>query len=152
MEPETRDLQCKNILVVDDEPLIGIAFERELGVEGYHVDSVLSAEAALQAVREKHYDLAFIDKILPKIDGVTACLWIKKFSPGTICIFMTGVFDIYNELEEVAFVYAGGTTYGLYKPFVRHQLLDVIQRAIEDERGKQDKGSRKDALGQEVTG
>ena len=120
----------KNILVVDDEPLVGIAFQRELGMEGYQVDSVLSGAEALKAVKEKDYDLALIDKDMPLMDGVETCREINKVSPGLIMIFMTGLFDKHNIAKEREFVEAGGRTYYLYKPFAQGELLSVVQKAL----------------------
>lgn len=118
------------VLVVDDEPIVGIGFERSLGDHGYQVESVLSGEAALKAVAQQQYDVIFIDKDMPGMDGVEACREIKKISPSAICIFMTGKFDANNIIKEVEFVKAGGKTYYLYKPFAEGEVLQVLQKAL----------------------
>lgn len=120
----------ERILVVDDEALIGIAFEREFSDKGYHVDYVLSGEEALRAVKEKDYDIVFIDKNLPGMDGIETCREIKKIAPALIAIFMTGAFDKDNILKEQQFVEAGGRTFYLYKPFARGEVHEVIQQVL----------------------
>lgn len=124
-------MSAEKILVVDDEPIIGIAFQRELGEKGYDVDSVLSGEEALKAVKQKKYDIIFIDKVMPGMDGIETCRKIKYISPDSIAIFMTGLFDKENILKEAQFVAAGGRTYYLYKPFSQGELLEVIQKALD---------------------
>lgn len=125
-------MAAENILVVDDEPLIGTAFQRELGERGYQVDCVLSGEAAVEAVKQKKYHLALIDKNLSGMDGIETCRAIKKISPDSILVFMTGHFDKENTLKEQAFVAAGGRTYYLYKPFATGELQDVVQKALQE--------------------
>lgn len=122
----------ESILVVDDESIIGLTFDRALVKKGYHVDSVLSGEEALEAVKKRKYDLVFIDKMMPGMDGIETCREIKKISPDSICIFMTGLFDKENNLKEMAFVDAGGRTYYLYKPFADGEIESVIKKVISE--------------------
>lgn len=123
-------MSAENILVVDDEAIIGIGFDRTLSPKGYHVESVLSGEEALVAVQKKKFDLVFIDKTMPGMDGIATCREVKKLSPDSICIFMTGLLDKANTLQEQAFVDAGGRTYYLYKPFAAGELEEVIRKAL----------------------
>ncbi|MBF0123410.1 MAG: response regulator [Candidatus Omnitrophica bacterium] len=123
-------MATKNVLVVDDEAIIGIGFDRALTEYGYQVDSALSGAEALEAVKKKKYDLVFIDKMMPVMDGIETCRGVKKVSPDSICIFMTGLFNKENILKEMAFIEAGGRTYYLYKPFSSSELLDVAQKAL----------------------
>jgi len=122
----------ENILVVDDEALIGISFEREFSDKGFHVDCVLCGEEALRLVNLKKYDLIFIDKSLPGIDGIETCRQIKKISPDSIAIFMTGSFDKDNIIKEQEFVAAGGRTFYLYKPFAIGEVQEVVRKALNE--------------------
>ncbi len=125
-------MSIANILVVDDEPLIGLAFQRELIADGYTVDSVLNGEEALKAVRLKKYDLALIDKDMPGMDGIETCREIKKIAPESVLVFMTGLFDKHNVSKEKQFVEAGGRTYYLYKPFAQGELRAVVHKALNE--------------------
>ncbi|PIR17049.1 MAG: hypothetical protein COV46_05940 [Deltaproteobacteria bacterium CG11_big_fil_rev_8_21_14_0_20_49_13] len=127
----------ENILVVDDEPIIGTAFERELEDKGCNVDSVLSGEEALKTIRSKKYDIAFIDMVMPGMNGIEACKKLKETSPDTILIFMTGRVDkdvIYKELD---FQRAGGKVYFLYKPFLKDEIYEVIEMALAEKAKKE---------------
>ncbi len=125
-------MSAENILVVDDDAIIGITFQRELNEEGYNVDSVLNGEEALKAVKLKKYNWVFIDKVMPGMDGVETCKEIKKISPDSILIYMTGFLDKNNVLKEAEFVDAGGRVYYLYKPFAQGELLAVVQKALKE--------------------
>ncbi|MBF0494052.1 MAG: response regulator [Candidatus Omnitrophica bacterium] len=127
------DMTAKNVLVVDDEYIIGLGLQAGLGEHGYDVDYVLSGKEALMSVRQKKYDIIFIDKIMPEMDGIETCREIKKISPKSICVFMTGHFDKNSSIREADFVDAGGRTYFLYKPFAKNELKEVIQKALSDQ-------------------
>jgi CheY-like chemotaxis protein len=127
----------KRILVVDDEPIIGLAFQRELEGKGYNIDSVLSGQEAFKAVKQEKYDLVFIDKVMPGIDGIGACRKISKISPDSVLIFMTGYLDKQNILKEQEFIDAGGRSYYLYKPFSKGELLFVTQKALKEKADQQ---------------
>ena len=76
----------ENILVVDDELLVGEALKRVLMREKYNVESVLSGAAALELARQKKYDLAIIDKNMPGMNGFEATRTIMENSPVPIII------------------------------------------------------------------
>ena len=125
-------MEAARILIVDDQVTIGIAFKLELGTLGYDVDSVLCGEEAMKAVNNKKYDLALIDKDMPGMDGIETCREIKRISPDTISIFMTGLFNKENILKEAEFVAAGGRTYNLYKPFAPGEIEGVIRKVLSE--------------------
>ncbi|MBW2470454.1 MAG: response regulator [Deltaproteobacteria bacterium] len=47
------------------------------------VKTVSSAEEALDAIKEQHYDLCFLDVILPGMTGLDAMKIINELSPNT---------------------------------------------------------------------
>lgn len=120
----------ERILVVDDVEIVFSAFENELGQEGYEVDTALSGKIAVEKARSKKYDLVFIDMVMPDMDGIEACRVLKKISPDTKLVAMTG--QIYSGLanKELDFIKAGGKIYYLYKPFLTGEILDVTRKAL----------------------
>ncbi|MFO1039845.1 MAG: PAS domain S-box protein [Geminicoccaceae bacterium] len=61
------------VLVVDDEPDIGLLVADVLRRDGLTVDIVRSGRAAVERLRETHYDLVVSDLRMPDMDG--AALW-----------------------------------------------------------------------------
>ena len=118
------------ILVIDDEEIVCKGFERELGQAGYKVESALNAEEALKKVRSKKFDLIYIDYVLPGMDGVQVCREIKKISPQTEAVYMTGNYEQDSLQSEVEFLEAGGSTFSLYKPFSDGEILEVTKKAL----------------------
>ena len=127
--PENKGVR---ILVVDDDRQVHDIFALRLKDEGYRIDYVFSGEEALKVVKVERYDLVFIDKFMPGMDGIESCREIKKVSPDSILIFMTGSFDKESTIKEAQFVDAGGRTYYLYKPFAQGELQEVIKKALND--------------------
>ena len=68
------------ILVVDDEKVLvkGITFN--LKNEGYQVETGYDGEEAVELAREGNFDLIILDLMMPKIDGLQACMRIREFS------------------------------------------------------------------------
>ena len=68
------------ILVVDDEAVLvkGIRFNRQQ--EGYQVETGSDGEQAVELAREGSFDLIILDLMMPKIDGLQACMRIREFS------------------------------------------------------------------------
>ena len=68
------------ILVVDDEQVLVKGIKFNLEHEGYQVDVGCDGEQAVKLAREGRYDLILLDLMMPKIDGLQACMRIREFS------------------------------------------------------------------------
>lgn len=68
------------ILVVDDEAVIVKGLKFNLEREGYQVETGSDGEQAVELAREGGFDLILLDLMMPKIDGLQACMRIREFS------------------------------------------------------------------------
>ena len=68
------------ILVVDDEAVIVKGIKFNLEHEGYQVETGSDGEQAVEMAREGNFDLILLDLMMPKIDGLQACMRIREFS------------------------------------------------------------------------
>jgi len=87
-----------SILVVDDEETIGIGISEILRDEGFEVAYVISGLDAIEAVRERSYNLVFMDIVMPGMNGLEAFREIKKERPATRVVLFTGYF---RDAEDV---------------------------------------------------
>lgn len=116
------------ILVVDDEPVIvkGIRFNLER--EGYQVETGFDGEQAVELAREGGFDLIILDLMMPKIDGLQACMRIREFSNVPI-IMLTARSEDTDKL--IGFEY-GADDY-ITKPFnileVKARIRALLRRA-----------------------
>lgn len=68
------------ILVVDDERVIVKGIKFNLENEGYEVETGFDGEQAVAMARAGQFDLIILDLMMPKIDGLQACMRIREFS------------------------------------------------------------------------
>ena len=68
------------ILVVDDEKVLVKGIKFNLENEGYQVEVGYDGEEAVEKARTGRFDLVILDLMMPKIDGLQACMKIREFS------------------------------------------------------------------------
>ena len=68
------------ILIVDDERVLVKGIKFNLEHEGYQVQDAYDGEEAVELAREGNFDLIILDLMMPKIDGLQACMRIREFS------------------------------------------------------------------------
>jgi signal transduction histidine kinase len=86
------------ILVIDDEKdftdLIRVVLDKK-GFE--NADIVNSANEGLYLIKNNKYDIIFLDLILPKMNGEELFDEIRKHSPETRVIFISGKIDMHKD-------------------------------------------------------
>ena len=68
------------ILVVDDERVLVKGIKFNLESEGYQVEGAYDGESAVDLARSGNFDLIILDLMMPRIDGLQACMRIREFS------------------------------------------------------------------------
>lgn len=113
-------------LVVDDSAAIRKQLELELKSSDIEADFVETGEEALEKVAQKHYDLVFLDIIMPGINGYDVCKAMRKRPEmkKTPIIMLSGKT---SPLDEVQGVIAGASTY-LTKPVDSAHFQKTLQR------------------------
>ena len=114
------------VLVVDDKKIIGDLFDFTLGYSGYDITVVDNAAAAIEAVKNKQFDIAFIDIVMPDKDGVSILQDIKGIAPKLPIVMMSG----YSVEEKRSKAKDLGAITCLKKPFEMDDVKKVIKVAI----------------------
>jgi len=68
------------ILVVDDERVLVKGIKFNLESEGYQVEVGYDGQTAVDLARGGGFDLIILDLMMPKLDGLQACMRIREFS------------------------------------------------------------------------
>ena len=116
------------ILVVDDEQLLVKGIKFNLENEGYQVEVGYDGETAVELARDGNFDLIILDLMMPKIDGLQACMRIREFSNVPI-IMLTARSEDTDKI--IGFEY-GADDY-ITKPFnileVKARIRALLRRA-----------------------
>jgi DNA-binding NtrC family response regulator len=78
------------VLIVDDEPVIADTLLMIFGHEGYEARQAYSAEKALEYVKEWTPQLAVIDVVLPRMNGIDLAVLLGAVCPGCKIMLFSG--------------------------------------------------------------
>jgi DNA-binding NtrC family response regulator len=119
------------VLVVDDKKVIGDFFDFTLGFYGHDITVVRDPREALKTAREKHFDIAFLDIMMPQRNGVDVLREIKSVMPDLPVVMMSG-YSLQEMKDEAMRLGACGC---LKKPFelndVRHVMKVTLGKGID---------------------
>ena len=94
---------------------------------GYDVASANDAQEAIAKVKESGFFLIFMDIVLPDMNGVEAYKVIKKISPRTTTVMITGYLSEHLLVKEAI---REGAYSCLYKPFGMEEFLKVVKKIM----------------------
>jgi DNA-binding NtrC family response regulator len=130
------------VLIVDDEELLVKSCGQILSSEGYTVYTEGRGRTALEMVRRHRPDLILADLHLPDMDGMALLREIKKISPESLVIMITGFATVDSSVEAIR---AGAYDY-IPKPFTATQLRILIGRAAQQVKLVRDNAHLRDQL------
>jgi DNA-binding response OmpR family regulator len=102
-----------DVLVVEDDPMIGASLRDSLRGQGYQVTWVTTGADAILFLDAGQVDLALVDLGLPDLDGVELTRQLRRAAPGAVIVILTARRD---EIDVVVGLEAGADDY-LTKPF-----------------------------------
>ena len=118
---------ASSILVVDDDPDIGVSLRDLLRGEGHQVEIVSTGAEALKQVQQKHFDAVLLDVGLPDKDGLTVLGEIVQSKPQLSIIILSA----YTSLEQtVGPLDLQGAFAYLKKPYDRDEIKSTIRKAV----------------------
>ncbi|EHJ49087.1 response regulator receiver protein [Solidesulfovibrio carbinoliphilus subsp. oakridgensis] len=114
------------IIVLDDVIDAGVVIKRILERKGHTVGVFTEEEEALAHVAKKKPDLAILDMKLKKMSGVEVLEEIRKRSPDTRVIMLTGYPTLETARESVRL---GACEYCV-KPIDKEELERKVEEAL----------------------
>jgi DNA-binding NtrC family response regulator len=118
------------VLIIDDEPDLAVVTERLVASWGYDVASEIEGRAGIERQRTWNADLVLLDIGLPDLDGLAVLSEIRRMSPETTVIMLTGQQDPRLAVHAVR---QGAEDY-LTKPADPEELRLLIEKAAETTR------------------
>ncbi len=115
-----------SVLLVDDEEEFVSALSERLMLRGIEVETALDGREALARFAEKPVDVIILDVMMPGLGGLEILKRIKKSSPPTQVILLTGLGATKEGIEGMRL---GAFDY-LIKPVDIEELLDKMKEAV----------------------
>jgi CheY-like chemotaxis protein len=116
------------VLVIDDDAVVGRSFDRVLSAKGYEVSTALTGEEALKDMESTDYDVVCTDIKMPGMDGIEVAERIKAKCPWTPVVVITG----YGTDENEARASVLGVSGFVRKPLTPAMIESITLKALEE--------------------
>lgn len=117
----------KRILLIDDDMdmcrLLGHFLQRK----GFETDTAYTGSKGLAKFKEGDFDVVLCDFRLGDMDGREVLQEIKKISPSTVVIIITG----YSDVKMAVDVMRHGAFDYIIKPLIPEDVINVINRSLQ---------------------
>jgi len=128
-------IPAKRILLVDDDTALRQSLSEQLHLhEEFEVTEADSAAAALEAVKDVHFDFVILDVGLPDMDGREVCRLMRKAGVKSPVLMLTGK-D--SDADQILGLDAGANDY-ITKPFRLNVLLARLRAHLRQHEQSED--------------
>lgn len=110
------------LLIVDDDEPICEEFCETLQEIGHEVDYALNGDDGLHKIAMNHYNMVFLDYVMPKMEGIQVLALIKKISKVPVA-FISGFLPESKERKVLSM----GACACLRKPLDLNRIRNLIK-------------------------
>lgn len=120
------------IVLADDHEVVRAGIRRLLNINKafYIIDEASNGEDAVELVKYHKPNIALLDVLMPRLNGIEAAKQIKQVAPNTLIVMLTA-FEDSNHLEKA--LEAGADGY-LTKDISAKDLVSALLTVVEGER------------------
>lgn len=112
----------KKVLVLDDEPIVCERLRPALEKIGFYVEAYTDGQQVVDRVMEESFDVLVTDLKMQKPDGLEVMDFVRRHSPGTKVIIITGFATVDTAVQTLK----SGAVDFIAKPFKIRNLCDLI--------------------------
>jgi DNA-binding NtrC family response regulator len=123
------------VLIVDDEKEFREMTVKRLSKRDLECESAPDGDTALDMVAKKKYDVILLDVKMPGRDGIEILREIKKITPLTEVVMLTGHASVESGINGIKY---GAFDY-LMKPIDLEPLFEKLNAAYEQKRAQEAK-------------
>lgn len=120
-----------NMVIADDESVIIKGIQKLIDWAAYGITiagSYADGKSALDGIIKTQAQIALLDINMPKMSGIDILKEVKKLGLGTKIIFISG----FQEFEYAKAAIQFGARAYILKPIIRQELIENIQKCIEE--------------------
>jgi len=111
------------VLVIEDDRETGHFLQKSLRESGHGVELASDGESGLLAAREGGFDVLIVDRMLPRIDGLTVVKTLRSEGDHTPVLILSALGEVDDRVKGLR---SGGDDY-LTKPYAYSELLARIE-------------------------
>ncbi len=112
-----------NLLIVEDDLEAAAAMMRGLVEAGHECRVAADGSLGLAAARDDQYDVLIVDRMMPRMDGLTMVETLRREGDNTPVLFLSALGEITDRVDGLK---AGGDDY-LVKPYALAELLARVE-------------------------
>jgi EAL domain-containing protein (putative c-di-GMP-specific phosphodiesterase class I) len=114
------------VLVVDDLQAISAVFARILAAAGFEVERADTGRAALDQLKQRHFDAIVSDIAMPEMDGIALLRAVRECDLDVPVLLVTGNPTVDTALKAIEY---GALRY-LKKPVAPKDLVSNVEQAV----------------------
>ena len=111
------------LLIVEDDLEASRAMATGLAEKGHECDQAGDGEAGLMAARDGRFDVLIVDRMMPRLDGLSMVEALRKLGDNTPVLFLSALGEISDRVNGLN---AGGDDY-LVKPYALAELVARVE-------------------------
>jgi two-component system OmpR family response regulator len=123
------------VLIVEDDEQAASFIAKALRESGHAADLAHDGETGLAMARDEGYDILVVDRMLPRLDGLSIIRQLREAGRDTPVLILSALGDVDDRVKGLK---AGGDDY-LTKPFAFSELLarvEALGRRVQPEENK----------------
>ena len=124
--PEKAPTTLPEILVIDDEVVVGNSIRKILKPRGYNVDHAETPLAAMEILSERPVDMILLDMKIPGVKGLDLLKSIREEHPTIPVVMITGYATVETAVESIKL---GATEY-VSKPFTPDEVYQAVEKSF----------------------
>jgi len=124
---EEKKYEGLEVLVLDDEPIVGKSLKMALGKLGLLVEVFVDPALAMKRIDEKTFDVVVTDVVMGDIDGIQVLERVMQRSPRTKVIIITA----FAMMEMARKAMERGAFDFIAKPFDAAEIRAIVSKAID---------------------
>ncbi len=122
-------MECKAVLIVDDEKNIRLTISQALEALNVETDTAGDGEEALSKLGRKEFGLVLLDLRMPGMSGMEVLHKVREIRPDIRVIILTA----YGTVESAVEAMKLGASDFIQKPFSPEEVRDLVSRVMDRE-------------------
>jgi len=111
-----------SVLIVDDDAMIREVLKEIVQDQHHSVVTAESGEEALDEIKKQHFDLIFLDLLLPGVNGIQILETIKEKDKTAVIVIITAYADEPVALKAMSL----GPLMMIRKPFREKDIVEIL--------------------------